>query len=181
MVIALLICTLFCVCSASLEAAPMTRVEAGDINYDGKKIDLKGDVVLNHQFGDITCDKAILLLSERDTEAKMMMPQRILLFGNVYVKLRDESIITSEEADIYCPTLEGVFTAEPPQKVVYNTFMGEGKARIPIKASSRAMKVIMKKSTGPNASYIVQDMQAEGAVTVEYQNALQPASKTEET
>lgn len=162
----------FCFFSVSTEAALMTHIEANDIDYDGKKIRLTGAVQLNHQFGDIACDKAVLLLSENDTEVKMMTPQRVLLYGSVYVKLRDGSIIVSEEADIHCPTLEGIFTANPPQKVVYTTFMIDGKDTIPVKASSRAMKVIMKKSDGPNSSYVVNDMQAEGSVTIEYQNAL---------
>lgn len=172
MVIIVWLCSFFCAFSCLLIAAPMTQIEANDIDYDGKKICLRGKVKLNHQFGDIMCEKAILLLSENDTESKMTAPQRILLFGDVYVKLRDGSSITSEEADIHCPTLEGVFTSEPPQKVIYTTFMIDGKETIPVKASSRAMKVIMKKSDGPNSSYIVHDMQAEGSVIIEYQNAL---------
>lgn len=173
MVIVVILYAFFCTLSSSLLAAPLSHLEAGDVDYDGKKINLVGAVKLTHQFGAIACDKAVLLLPEREAEAKMLSPERILLYGNVYAQLRDGSTIASEEADIYCPTLEGVFTATPPQKVVYSTLMVDGKETIPVKASSRAMKVIMKKSDGPNSSYIVHDMQAEGSVTIEYQNALQ--------
>ncbi|MBS0655742.1 MAG: hypothetical protein JSR46_08190 [Verrucomicrobia bacterium] len=175
MVIIILILTLFSVCVSPLAATPLSHLEAGDVDYDGKKITLVGAVHLTHQFGAIACDKAVIILPEREGEAKMLLtPQKILLYGNVNVQLRDGSTISSEEADINCPTLEGVFTANPPLKVVYSTLMVDGKETIPVKASSRAMRVIMKKSEGPNSSYVVHDMQAEGSVQIEYQNALRP-------
>jgi hypothetical protein len=151
-------------------AAPLTQIQANEVDYDGKKILMVGEVRIDHQFGKILCDKAELIMPEG--EQKRMTPDKIFLNGAVEVTLRDGSILTSDAADINCQTLEGYFTSTPPQKVTYLTLIVEDNKTIPVKAMSRAMRVTMKKSEGPKSEYVIRDVQAEGAVNIEYQNAL---------
>ncbi len=167
--------SLFVMFQARLHAGPMTHIEAHQVDYDGKQIHLVGKVHLSHEFGEITCAKAAVLLMPEQHQS--LTPQRILLQEDVCIKLKDGSQIESDEADIDCQRLEGVFTAAEPKKVMYCTFLQEGKGQVPVKASSRAMKVAMKKSE-TSSTYEIRDVQAEGAVQIEYQNSL-ATQKTE--
>jgi len=146
-----------------------TEIEANKAEYDGDKIRLTGNVHIEHDFGEIHCDRGVMLMAKGQ---KRYAPERILLNDNVHVKLKDGSILTSEEADIDCQTLVGLFTAKAPQKVEYLTLMLEGDKTFPVKATSRAMRVMMKKQEIPKSEYVIQDVQAEGAVNIEYQNEL---------
>ena len=157
----IIICLLFFV---PLEGANRTKIEADSADYDGKKIRMCGKVFLQHEFGNIRCEKAVMLMKEGSD--KRIDPERILLYGNVQVGLRDGSVLHADEADINCMTLEGVFTAEAPNKVSYLTRIEEEGKSCPVKTTSRAMRVIMKRE---NKEYVIHDLQAEGAVNIEYQ------------
>lgn len=161
-----LLCLLFTI---PAYADTQTHIEADQADYDGKKICMNGNVHIQHDFADITCDKGVMLMDE--ASEKHLSPQRILLYGSVKAILHDGSILTSEEADINCQTLEGVFTASAPQKVIYRTRVEDGQETAAVKTMSRAMRVLMKKQKeeGEKSHYVVSDMQAEGAVNIEYE------------
>lgn len=148
-----------------------TSIQADSADYDGKQIRMAGAVHIEHEFGNLSCDKGVMLM--KDAAQKRLDLDRILLYGAVEVVLHDGSILTSEEADINCDTLEGVFTSgDPENKVVYITRVEEEGKAVPLKTMSRTMRVTMKKQAGPDgkkAEYVVQDVQAEGAVNIEYQ------------
>lgn len=155
---------LFIVCVCSLQAK--TTMEADSADYDGKNIRMAGNVHIEHEFGTIDCLKGVVVMKEG---SKMRFdPDRILLSGEVLVVLHDGSELRSDEADINCDTLEGVFTAEAPQKVEYVTRVEEAGKTVPVKTMSRAMRISMKKEEA-TSQYVVQDIQAEGAVNIEYQ------------
>jgi len=161
---------LFVLCLSSLHAAPKTIIAADNADYDGKKIRMLGAVNIQHEFGDIHCDKGVLLMKE--ASEKRICPERILLYGAVNVVLQDGSVLTSEEADINCETLEGVFTSAAPMKVVYCTRVEENGKAVPVKTVSRSMRVTMKKVQSDDTKkleYVIHDIQAEGAVNIEYQ------------
>ena len=155
---------LFVFMIASLKAAPKMGLEADYADYDGKRIHMLGSVFIQHEFGDIRCDRGEMLM--KDTPDKGLDPDRIKLYGSVEVILKDGSILTSDEADIACDTLIGIFTAEAPQKVVYITRVEDAGRTVPVKTMSRAMKVTMKRES---TEYVIDDIQAEGAVNIEYQ------------
>ncbi len=159
---------LFTLCTLLLEASPRTNLEADRADYDGNKIRVEGAVCIRHEFGDIRCDKGVLLM--KAGSEKRLDLDRILLYGAVEVVLQDGSVLTSDEADINCQTLEGVFTAAPPEKVTYLTRVEEDGQTVPVKTQSRAMRVQMKKQEGEKTQYVIHDVQAEGAVNIEYQH-----------
>lgn len=151
-----------------LHAVNKTGIEANSADYNGKQISMAGSVYIQHEFGNIRCEKGVMLM--KPTSEKRLDPDRIILSGAVEVVLHDGSVLTSDEADIDCKTLEGVFTAQAPQKVVYITRVEEEGNSVPVKTMSRAMRVIMKKEqNNEKSSYVIQDIQAEGAVNIEYQ------------
>lgn len=149
---------LFVLAYAPLLFGGRTSIEAENVDYDGKQIRMAGAIKVAHEFGDLACQKGVILMKGR------MNPERILLYGDVVAVLKDGSILTAEEADINCETLEGVFTATSPHKVEYTTRVEEG----PVKTMSRSMRVIMKKLPG-KSEYIVSDVEAAGSVNIEYQ------------
>lgn len=147
----------------------ISEIKARDVSYDGRKIRLTGEVSIDHRLGFITCDKAELLMPDEQTGAKGLTPERIFLQKGVKLVLKDGSTLTSDEANINCVDLSGLFTADVPNRVVYTTFVDEDGKRMPVITSSRAMKVTMKKDES-TSQYVLADMQGEGAVSIQYQN-----------
>jgi lipopolysaccharide assembly outer membrane protein LptD (OstA) len=148
----------------------ISEIKAKDVDYDGKRICLTGDVRIEHRFGKLVCDKAIIfLLQSKDDDEKSFTPEYITLEGNVKAELKDGSTLTSQLAEINCNTLEGVFTAANPEKVIYIANMQEGSKTVPVKTSSSAMRIRMKKKEN-SSEYVFSDLQGEGSVSIEYQN-----------
>lgn len=147
----------------------ISEIKARDVGYDGRKIRLTGDVSIDHRLGLITCDKAELLMPDESCGTKGMTPERIFLQKGVKLILKDGSTLTSDEADINCLELSGVFTATLPNKVVYTAFVEEDGKKLPVVTSSRAMRVTMKKDEN-TSQYVLSDMKGEGAVSIQYPN-----------
>lgn len=162
----ILVLILLLVMPQTVFAHILRNLEADQIDYDTKKIRLAGKVYIVHQFGEIRCDKGVLLFE--DEHSTKLSPSRILLNGTVKIVLQDGSIITSDEADIDCKTLEGVFVATAPQKVSYVTRVVEQNKSHPVKVASKALRVLMKKVDGDKSEYVLADVQGEGAVSIEY-------------
>ncbi|MCE5293510.1 MAG: hypothetical protein LLF94_02710 [Chlamydiales bacterium] len=157
---------LFLLLCGSLHAK--TSIQADSADYDGKKIRMAGGVRIQHEFGNIACDKGVMLMKEAP-EVRLDL-DRIMLNGSIELILHDGSVLTAEEADINCKTLEGVFTATEPNKVIYLTRVEEDGQAIPVKTMSRSMRVTMKREqNGSGSQYVIQDVQALGAVNIEYQ------------
>lgn len=152
-------------------ATVKTSLETDNADYDGKQIRMVGTVRIQHEFGNLACDRGHILIKEKGQSR--LDPERIFLNGSVKVVLHDGSVLTSEEADINCETLEGTFTAAAPKKVVYVTRVEEGDKAVPVTTMSRCMRVSLKKQAGhtdgQKSKYVVEDVQAEGAVNIEYQ------------
>ena len=147
----------------------ISELKARDVGYDGRKIRLTGEVSIDHRLGLITCDKAELLMPEDSLTGKSLTPERIFLQKGVKLVLKDGSTLTSDEAEINCLELTGVFTAVAPSRVVYTTFVEEEGKKLPVITSSRAMHVAMKKDE-KTSQYVLSDIQGEGAVCIQYQN-----------
>jgi hypothetical protein len=147
----------------------ISELKARDVGYDGRKIRLTGEVSIDHRLGLITCDKAELLMPEESVTGKSLTPERIFLQKGVKLVLKDGSTLSSDDADINCLDLSGVFTADAPNKVVYTTFVEEDGKKLPVITSSRAMHITMKKDEN-TAQYVLSDIQGEGAVSIQYQN-----------
>ncbi len=167
-----LILLFICFIPNALQANIVNSLEANVVDYDTKKIRLNGAVHIVHQFGEIRCEKAVLLFD--DAEENTLSPSRILLDSDVSMILKDGSVITSDEADIDCKALVGVFVCLAPSRVCYMTRVVDHDKAMPVKVTSRAMRILMKKTEGPKPEYVVADVQGEGAVSIEYINNEEP-------
>ena len=171
----ILLCVL-CVAAAvgAEEATPVMKLRAEDVNFDGKQVHLAGSVYVEHTFGKLECEKAVLILEEKQQVgsaiARGFYPTRILLEGAVQVELHDGSSLTADDADIDCAKLEGVFTSDLSRKVVYISYVQEGFWRSKVKAESRALRLKMKRGEGKNPLYTFTDLHSEEAVHIEYES-----------
>ena len=168
-----------CTCGAWAESfiTPLMKVSADCMNYDGKKVLMVGHVFLEHTFGVLQCDKALLLLtqaclpkidaSQEQMPPKKFSPVRIQMEGSVYIVLRDKSTLSSDEADIDCTTLEGIFTAKAPNKVKYTAFMPSGSSQSKVTCLSPQLHIKMTKMGEKNPEYICTDLQGKDGVHIE--------------
>ena len=163
----------------TLSLTPVTKLVADDVDYDCKRMILAGSVFLDHAFGTIACDKAVLIFAQEQEngtdQAVAAMPTggfspKILeLHGNVFIALKDGTTLSSDDAEIQCATMEGVFTSNKPNKVYYTTSVQEGTAASKLRAESQAIRLKMTKVGGDNPQYAFTDMQSEGAMNIEYE------------
>lgn len=147
----------------------VSEICADDIDFNGKKMYLTGNVRLTHTFGSLWCDRATLFLAkEHMGDLKHSMPEKILLEDHVKVVMKDASVLTADYAEIYCETQEALFTAKAPNKVEYKTTVAEDEGkRVPIKTTAERIRLKLKKE---KSEYVIEDLQGEGAVCIEYQN-----------
>lgn len=141
------------------------KVQAVSVDYDTKKINLLQNVHIQHNFGILHCQKAVITLAPREPEKKKMEAEKIFMQNDVQIELKDGTLLYCDEGEIDCITLEGVFFAKEPRKVIYISFHEEDGKKIPIKTSSQAMKIKMKKNEG---SYEIADFHGNDTVTIEF-------------
>jgi len=147
----------------------LSKIRAKDVHYTGDEIHLTGEVNIDHKFGEIFCNKAVVFAAHSPAGVSSSFnAEKIDLFGDVIINLKDGSSIHSDTAFLNCITLEGVFNANAPNQVVWLTHMQDQDKKVPVKTSSSSLKVKMKK--GENGDeYAFSELKGEGAVCIEYQ------------
>jgi hypothetical protein len=150
---------------ADLPLLPLEAVEAEHVDFDEKTVHLIGHVKVVHDFGILCCNEAILILPQGKQVDEQPAVQEIFLKGTVSVDFTDGSRLTADEGDIDCRTLEGTFYADPPEKVVYRGYAIDKNKRVPIRATGRALKASIAKTS---EGYALSSLRGEGAVNIEY-------------
>ena len=150
---------------ADLPLLPLEAVEAEHVDFDEKTVHLVGHVKVVHDFGTLCCNEAILMLPQGKQADEQPAVQEIFLKGTVSVDFTDGSRLTADEGDIDCLTLEGTFYADPPEKVVYRGYAIDKNKRVPIRATGRALKASIAKTS---EGYSLSSLRGEGAVNIEY-------------
>jgi hypothetical protein len=143
-------------------------VKAKDVAYGPKKVILKGDVVIDHLLGHISCQEAELINQGLATNIKPVLPEFIVLDRDVKVVLKDGSMLLAHHATIDCKQLSAHFTAVEPGEVIYRTFVGEGDEKKSIETHCQAMRVVIAKDV-QSGEYSIQDVHAEGTVSIQYE------------
>ncbi len=151
--------------SAALPLLPLQHVEAEHVDFENKTLHLVGHVKVVHEIGTLYCDESTLILPQEKGEEGAVAVQTIFVKGNVIVDFSDGSHLQADEGEIDCQLLEGTFIAHPPGKVVYCSFATTEHQRIPVRATGRALKAKITKTT---AGYSLTSMRGEGAVNIEY-------------
>jgi len=153
------------------------KVVAEKVTFDGAKLHLVDNVSITHGLGVLTCDWAELFFKTGPGKETETVPEKIILRGNVRMRLSDGGSIDADQAEIDCLALDGLFQAEPPKKVACLFYLdGDEGVRTPIKATSRKMRVKMRSIEQPKGGthYVISDFQGEDAVTIEYQQPVAP-------
>ena len=153
---------------------PIHNIEAEHIDFNEKTIHLVGNVKVAHEFGLIKCQEATLFLRQEKKEEETHPVERILLKTDVSIDISHGHTLISDEGDIDCTTLVGLFLAEPGRFVTYISSSTNGPLKTPLKATSKALK---GKITKTSQGYELSSLQGEGAVHIE---SLQPAVLIEE-
>jgi lipopolysaccharide assembly outer membrane protein LptD (OstA) len=138
-------------------AAHFGGVKADTVDYNADSLHAKGQVMIQNEFGKVTCNDAVLL-----KDAKNTTPEKIFLKEQVFVVMQDGSTIEADSAELDCSTLEGVFRATLPNQVIATTMRDE-----PMKTTAQDVWIKLKKEQG---KFVVTDMKGTGTVTVEYLN-----------
>jgi hypothetical protein len=143
---------------------PIHNIEAEHIDFNEKTIHMVGNVKVDHEFGMIRCQEATLLLRQEKKEGETLPVDRILLKENVSIDFSEGHTLLSDEGDIDCLTLEGIFLAEPSRVVTYISYSENGPLKTPLKATSKALK---GKITKTPQGYELTALKGEGAVHIE--------------
>lgn len=143
---------------------PIHNIEAEHIDFNEKKIHLVGNVKVDHEFGMIRCQEATLLLRQDKKEGETLPVERILLKDKVSIDFSNGHTLLSDEGDIDCATLEGIFLATSSTVVTYLSHSENGPLKTPLKATSKALKGKIAKTP---QGYQLTELKGEGAVHIE--------------
>jgi hypothetical protein len=170
-------------CALPLESTvipllPIQQVEAEHVNLEDKTLHLVGHVKVVHEIGIIRCDESTLVLPQEKKEGESIAVNTIFLKGNVVIDFSDGSHLLADEGEIDCLALEGTFIAIPPAKVTYTSFATDDHQRIPVRATGRALKA---KITKTSVGYSLTSMRGEGAVNIEYLRSIPLVNASDDT
>ena len=163
---------------SSIPLLPLQQVEAEHVNLEDKTLHLVGHVKVVHEIGVLHCDESTLLMPQEKKEGENIAVNTILLKGKVVIDFTDGSHLFADEGEIDCRTLEGIFIAYPPEKVLYTAFATDDHQRIPVRATGRALRA---KITKTPLGYSLTSMRGEGAVNIEYLRSIPLTSTTKST
>jgi len=149
--------------ASGILSLPVQQVEADQVTFDEKSVHLKGNVKVVHEIGELRCEEGTLVLDKKHRQEGLGV-DHISLKKNVLIAFSNGSSLQSDEGEINCITLETVFRAEPPRKVIYISQAEQGTP--PLKASGRALKALIATSEG--GGYALKSLKGEGAVNIEY-------------
>ena len=81
---------LFFIIASCVFAEGMLSIRSDDVKYDGRSINLRGNVSIKHDLGAINTDQAELEFIDSSRNAYFQM---LRLCGNVRIYLEDEGVI----------------------------------------------------------------------------------------
>jgi hypothetical protein len=160
---------LFC-CHLLSAEEPLVVVEAAEAHYDGKKINLTGDVLFEHALGKMAAQQIVV---SSLTENKRTRLDAIDLLGHVQIKLSAGGELTCEKAFLDYRELKGQFEGsvrgKPEGYVIYNE---NGNGRIPFLLQSRRMAVQLareiKHKNRPGSISYLSRVEAEQDVSIDF-------------
>ena len=156
---------------------PIQQVEAENIDFNEKILTLTGNVSVTHEIGTIHCNKGILHLNDAKTSTNELAVNKIFLHEAVVIDFSDGSQLMSDEGQLDCITMEGVFTSQAPSKVIYTSYAQDVHQKIPVRASGRLLRAkIIKTPQG----YTLSSLKGEGAINIEYLPPLDVTGKKQE-
>jgi lipopolysaccharide export system protein LptA len=154
----------------TVEAPVAKAVDAGTISssnasYDGNALVLKGQVVLDHGFGKMQAEEAILQKQEVGKDFPFSL---IHLEKDVFLKLNQNGELKCEKADLDFGALKGFLTSS--RRVSYTDTLKKKKGPSPsFQLTSSAIDLqFLKKTDESKVTYDVQDVLARDNVELSY-------------
>ncbi len=122
------------IATALLQANEEMIVDSGFAEYDGKRIVLTKDVVVEHQIGKITADKIILIPSEE--EKKKLHFAFLEMHDGVKIVMKEGGMLECSRAELDYFKLIGKFYGN----VIYKEdCLGKGNLKIPLSVEAQQM------------------------------------------
>ena len=171
-----------CCCFSSLFANTdeMMVIESGMADYDGKKVTLTGNVVVDHEIGVVSAN--YVELTPEDAKKKLRLAQ-LLMEENVKIALKDGGQLCCSQATIDYQALTGNFKGDTQQEfVIYTESCRDKKGvRIPLVVKSREMAIQLLKENQEDpllSRSLIKDIGAENQVTIHYNHDFIASSDT---
>ncbi len=149
---------LLLICSSPLQAE--IQVSARTVDYDGSRVNLDGDVLIDHEMGKMSALEAYFYrLPDEEEDFSILR-----LEGNVHIALPDGALLRCDIAEFNGTKKTGTFTNKSGL-VNYSTHaMSSGGKSSPLKVEGKQMRVRMGKQ--------LQELGVEREVCVHYNNKL---------
>jgi hypothetical protein len=147
-------------------------IDSNLADYDGKKITLSGNVIVDHELGKIAANQVIILPGNDEKKLRFAHLQMV---DQVIINLRDGGLLTCACADLDFRNMSGKFSGNRQQEYVTYTESlrdrSNNQSRVPLVVKSCEMTVGMGRreasDVSPAKSYIT-DILADEHVTINY-------------
>jgi lipopolysaccharide export system protein LptA len=162
----------FSICSLpTLLAQEQVRgIDSGTADYDGKKITLTGDVMVDHELGKIQANHVVIFSDPLEKKIRFAF---LKMKENIKISLKDGGELTCANADLDYGKMTGIFLGDGAQEfVIYSETSKDraGKAT-PLTVSSRQMdmQIAREGTTGKQSpkSYI-NEILAKDSVKIDF-------------
>lgn len=155
----------FLLFSSSAPVPESSSLSSANADYDGNRLLLRGNVLLDHGLGKMTADEASL---ERQETNKDFPFSFIHLQKEVLLTLKNRSELHCSSADLDFNTLKGTLSASEGEKVVY-TDMLKGKEAL-LKMVCNRIDLEMSKIgyDGKKSDYDLDSLVAKDDVAIDY-------------
>ncbi|MFT4552755.1 MAG: hypothetical protein ACI9S8_001381 [Chlamydiales bacterium] len=120
----------------SMSALVELSVDSRLLDYDGKRIKLEGDVLLEHDLGKISAESALLQRDRRHSESSL---RTFRLNDNVSFDMKDGGSLLCGDAEIDYDALTANFSGHQPyERVTYtDSYQGDKNEEVTIKVESK--------------------------------------------
>lgn len=158
-------CLFLFFCEKVLGADALFSMDSSFADYDGNRLFLRGNIVLEHSLGSICSDRAELFKSRYDGHDHFDL---FKLIDNISIQMVDGGLLKCGQADIDFHVLEGRFLAKPSDFVIYSeTYKNRNNQEIDLKLESQHMDICL--SQDPKG-YTIKQIQAREGVSLYYGN-----------
>lgn len=143
-------------------------IQAGHVDYDGKRILLTQKVDFQNPFGKLLADRAIVLSNGGSSDL-----DQVELEGGVTLSLRQGGQLSCTSALLDSKALTGNFRGDSQgNKVVYtHALLMKNQQLVPLKASSQSMAVkLIEIPVKTSRKHVVAEITAQDDVSISYQN-----------
>jgi lipopolysaccharide export system protein LptA len=160
---------LFLLCEGAVGAVDSLEIAADSVSGNAAAVQLIGNVAVNHPFGLLKADEAVLTIAAT-AEGQRSMPSSVLLSHHVVISLQTGGILTCGKAKFDFERLKGRFNSDvaTPWVCYQEKRCDKLQREIPMRLQSRSMEMRAAKLQLPAGGFALAEMAAEGEVSLDY-------------